>query len=162
MDIDHAQRRGVPRLQDFEIVKMIGRGGFSKVLEVRKRDTGAIFAMKVMSKSFVVGKDKTQQMITERRILARIQHPFIVDLHYSFHTVFPYNHFWKKHYLFLILDFCPGGELFYHLHKRVRFPEAAARFYFCEVLLAVEFLHANNILYRDLKARLEHSNNQRA
>jgi len=101
--------------------------------------------MKVISKSFVIEKGKVEQIIAERRILSKLSHPFIVKLHYAFQS---------KHYLFLILDFCAGGELFYHLHNRVRFPEYAAKFYFAEVLLAVEHLHLNKVIYRDLKVFL--------
>lgn len=79
--------RKVPRLSDFEVVKTIGVGGFSKVFEVRKKDTGKIYAMKVMSKSFILSKDKAAQVMTEKSILVKANHPFIVKLHYCFHTV---------------------------------------------------------------------------
>ena len=98
--------------------------------------------MKVISKTFIIEKEKVEQIMAERRILSKCQHPFIVKLHYAFQS---------KNYLFLILDFCPGGELFYHLHNKVRYTEDAAKIYFAEILLAVEYLHLSHVVYRDLK-----------
>ncbi len=83
------QQKRVPQLSDFEVVKVIGKGGFARVLEVRKRDTGLIYAMKVISKAFVVKKSKVPQILAEKRILARISHPFIVRLHSAFQSVSP-------------------------------------------------------------------------
>jgi len=77
----------VPKLKDFEILKVIGKGGFSTVLEVRKKDTCMIYAMKVISKTFVVQKGKADQIMTERNILTKTNHPFIVKLHYAFQSV---------------------------------------------------------------------------
>jgi hypothetical protein len=85
--IDTTQTARVPHLSDFEILQVIGKGGFSKVWQVRKRDTGMLYAMKVISKSFVIKKGKVEQMLTERRILSRMRHPFVVRLHYAFQTV---------------------------------------------------------------------------
>eukprot|EP00826_Nyctotherus_ovalis_P032575 TRINITY_DN2624_c0_g1_i10.p2 TRINITY_DN2624_c0_g1~~TRINITY_DN2624_c0_g1_i10.p2 ORF type:complete len:145 (-),score=33.12 TRINITY_DN2624_c0_g1_i10:11-445(-) len=79
--------RHIPKLEDFEIVKVIGCGGFSKVFQVRKKDTAMIFAMKVTRKEFVLEKGKAEQAMAERRILARMSHPFIVSLHYAFQNV---------------------------------------------------------------------------
>ncbi len=79
----------MPRLADFEVVKLIGKGGFSQVLEVRRKDDGMLYAMKVISKALVVQKDKVEQAMTERRILERAKHPFIVSLHYAFQSVTP-------------------------------------------------------------------------
>lgn len=81
-------------------------------------------------------------MINERKILSILNHPFIVSLHSAFTS---------KNYLLLVLDLCPGGELFYHLSKYRKFNETVAKFYLAEVILAVQYLHEKNILYRDLK-----------
>ena len=77
----------VPRLTDFEVVKTIGKGGFSRVLQVRKKDTGMLYAMKVISKAFVMQREKLDQALAERRILSRLNHPFIISLHYAFQSV---------------------------------------------------------------------------
>lgn len=80
--------------------------------------------------------------MTEKNILAITNHPFIVKLHYSFQT---------KDKLFLILDFCPGGDLSEHLTNQRRFKEKIAKIYLCEIILAIEDLHKKDIIFRDLK-----------
>jgi len=80
--------------------------------------------------------------MNEKEILTDVDHPFIMKMHYSFST---------KNYLNLVLDFWPGGELFFHIVKQKRFRESVARFYIAEIILAIEHLHKENILYRDLK-----------
>ena len=77
----------IPQLEDFELIKVIGRGGFSKVLEVRKKSTAEIYAMKVIKKSFVIEKNKIKEMMVEEQILVKMNHPFIVKLHYAFQNV---------------------------------------------------------------------------
>lgn len=126
----------------FDPIRTIGKGGFSKVIEARKMDTGMIFAIKIISKEFVTKEQKVTQIITERNIMEKNKHPFIVNLHWAFQTG-------KE--LFLVMDFCPGGELFFHLHNLGRFTEKQAKFYFAEILLGLEYLHSHNIVYRDLK-----------
>ena len=80
--------------------------------------------------------------MNEKEILTNVDHPFIMKMHYSFST---------KNYLNLVLDFWPGGELFFHIVKHKRFRESVAKFYIAEIILAIEHLHENDILYRDLK-----------
>lgn len=80
--------------------------------------------------------------IAEREILERINHPFIVKLHFAFQTP-------RK--LYFVMDFLNGGELFYHLRREVRFSEERTCFYAAEILLALECLHKNHVIYRDLK-----------
>ena len=74
-------------VSDFELLKVIGRGGFSKVFLVRKKDSGLLFAMKVMSKRFVSGDGKLRQVMSEKNIMASLDHPFIVKLHWAFQSV---------------------------------------------------------------------------
>lgn len=80
--------------------------------------------------------------MTERRILGSIRHPFIVKMDYAFTS---------PSKLFFVLEYCPGGELFFYLSKIGRLKEDVARFYASNVFLALEHLHQHNILYRDLK-----------
>jgi len=87
-------------------------------------------------------EQRLQRVVTEKRILSRLQHPFLVSLHWAFQT---------SSHLFLVLDFCAGGELFFHMLKRGRFRDEEAMFYFCEILLGLEYLHSQEVLYRDLK-----------
>mmetsp|Transcript_16991 Transcript_16991/g.16860 ORF Transcript_16991/g.16860 Transcript_16991/m.16860 type:complete len:178 (-) Transcript_16991:475-1008(-) len=95
-----------------------------------------------MSKDFVLNQDKVTQVLAERNIMINSHHPFIIELHWAFQTPSELN---------LVIDFCPGGELFYHLHRLGRFTENQAKFYFGEILLGLEYLHGRDIVYRDLK-----------
>ncbi|KAF9563708.1 Pkinase-domain-containing protein [Agrocybe pediades] len=129
--------------RDFEFLKLIGRGTFGKVFQVRKKDTKRIYAMKVLSKKEIVAKKEVAHTIGERKILQRsLESPFLVGLKFSFQTDTD---------LYLVTDFKSGGELFWHLQRETRFSEERARFYIAELILALEHLHKYNIVYRDLK-----------
>lgn len=130
---------------DFEILKLIGKGTFGQVFQVRKKDTRRIYAMKVLSKKVIVQKKEIQHTIGERNILVRTattESPFIVGLKFSFQT--PAD-------LYLVTDYMSGGELFWHLQKEGRFEENRAKFYIAELILALRHLHQHDIVYRDLK-----------
>lgn len=135
-------KRSKVSLKNFALIRILGKGAFAKVLEVEKDLSGARYAMKVLKKHHVQRKNQVEHTRTERRVLAIIAHPFICQLRYAFQT---------KKKLYLILDFHPGGELFYHLSRRGRFREHQARVYAAEITLALEYLHGNDIVYRDLK-----------
>ncbi|EYC24673.1 hypothetical protein Y032_0013g2044 [Ancylostoma ceylanicum] len=130
--------------RQFELLKVLGQGSFGKVFLVRKirgRDTGQIYAMKVLKKATLKVRDRLRTKM-ERNILAHISHPFIVKLHYAFQT---------EGKLYLILDFLRGGDLFTRLSKEVMFTEEDVKFYLAELTLALEHLHSLGIVYRDLK-----------
>ncbi|KAK4620709.1 Serine/threonine-protein kinase SCH9 [Fulvia fulva] len=130
---------------DFEILKLIGKGTFGQVFQVRKKDTKRIYAMKVLSKKVIVQKKEIQHTIGERNILVRTattDSPFIVGLKFSFQTAAD---------LYLVTDYMSGGELFWHLQKEGRFVEERAKFYIAELILALRHLHQHDIVYRDLK-----------
>lgn len=129
--------------KDFEILKLIGKGTFGRVFQVRKKDTKRIYAMKVLSKKEIVAKKEVAHTIGERKILQRsLESPFLVGLKFSFQT---------ESELFLVTDFKSGGELFWHLQRETRFTEERSRFYIAELTLALEHLHKHDIVYRDLK-----------
>ncbi|TMW68257.1 hypothetical protein Poli38472_005725 [Pythium oligandrum] len=136
------RRSGRLSLKDFDVLRMIGRGSFGKVLLVRKKNSSQLFAVKILSKSAIVKKQQVEHTRTERRVLASITHPFVVCLHYAFQT---------KEKLFFVLDYCPGGDLYFHLSRVGCFPEAMAKFYTAEIVLALIHLHEQGIVYRDLK-----------
>ncbi|KAH7102711.1 Pkinase-domain-containing protein [Auriculariales sp. MPI-PUGE-AT-0066] len=129
--------------RDFNILKLIGRGTFGRVFQVRKKDTKRIYAMKVLSKKDIVEKKEVAHTIGERKILMHSHSsPFLVGLKFSFQT---------ETELYLVTDFKSGGELFWHLQREQRFPQERARFYIAELVLALEHLHKHNVVYRDLK-----------
>lgn len=128
------------RPNDFEVLKLIGRGTFGRVFQVRKKDTRRIYAMKVLSKKEIVAKKEVAHTIGERKILQRsLECPFLVGLKFSFQT---------EKELYFVTDYKCGGELFWHLQKEGRFSEDRARFYIAELILALEHLHKFNIVYR--------------
>jgi serine/threonine protein kinase len=143
--------------KDFKVHAILGKGSFGEVYLVEKIDDKKIYAMKVLYKNNIISKHNclplliliiivehnlTRYALTEKNVLSNLNHPFIVKLHYSFQT---------PSKLFMILDFCPGGDLGEHLQVEHRFTEDRAKIYICEILTALEHLHKNNIIYRDLK-----------
>lgn len=103
-----------------------------KVTLVRKKKDSKLYAMKVLSKADIVKRKQVEHTKTERRVLGRINHPFIIRLHYAFQT---------EEKLYFVLDYAAGGELFFHLSRVKKFSEAATRFYCAELTLALEELH---------------------
>lgn len=132
----------VPKLDDFILMKVIGKGSYGKVMLVRHQKDANIYAMKMLRKENLVKRNQVEHTQTERNVLETVSHPFIVNLSYAFQTP-------KK--LYFVLEYCPGGELFFHLSRAGRFSESRCRFYASEILLAIEYLHRLNIIYRDLK-----------
>ncbi|XP_028796167.1 serine/threonine-protein kinase AtPK2/AtPK19-like isoform X2 [Neltuma alba] len=129
-------------LEDFEVLKVVGQGAFGKVYQVRRAGTSDIYAMKVMRKDKIMQRNHSEYVISERDILTKVYHPFIVRLRHSFQT---------KYRLYIVLDFVNGGHLFFQLCRQGLFREDLARFYAAEIVSAVSHLHANGITHRDLK-----------
>ncbi|XP_053417453.1 ribosomal protein S6 kinase beta-2 isoform X1 [Nycticebus coucang] len=130
----------------FELLRVLGKGGYGKVFQVRKvqgTNLGKIYAMKVLRKAKIVCNAKdTAHTRAERNILESVKHPFIVELAYAFQT---------GGKLYLILECLSGGELFTHLEREGIFLEDTACFYLAEITLALGHLHSQGIIYRDLK-----------
>ncbi|XP_045414292.1 ribosomal protein S6 kinase beta-2 isoform X1 [Lemur catta] len=130
----------------FELLRVLGKGGYGKVFQVRKvqgTNLGKIYAMKVLRKAKIVRNAKdTAHTRAERNILESVKHPFIVELAYAFQT---------GGKLYLILECLSGGELFTHLEREGIFLEDTACFYLAEITLALGHLHSQGIIYRDLK-----------
>jgi len=129
-------------VEDFDLLALVGKGSFGKVMQVRKKDDGKIYAMKVLDKKHILSHNEVEHTLAEKHILQQIHHPFLVNLNFSFQT---------EDKLYFILDYINGGELFFHLQKEKRFSEVRVIFYGAEILLALEHLHSNGIIYRDLK-----------
>jgi len=125
---------------DFQIIRPLGKGSFGEVSLVKHLRTNETYAMKVMKKADC--EELYDDVYSEMKILAMLSHPFIVGMHFWFED---------SDQLYYILDFVPGGELYHHLLRRRRFSEPVARFYMAEIVLALEYLHKDGIMYRDLK-----------
>ncbi|EZF23950.1 AGC/AKT protein kinase, variant [Trichophyton rubrum D6] len=129
-------------MADFELLKVVGKGSFGKVMQVMKRDTGRIYAMKTIRKAHIISRSEVEHTLAERSVLSQISNPFIVPLKFSFQS---------PEKLYLVLAFVNGGELFHHLQREQRFDINRARFYTAELLCALECLHGFKVIYRDLK-----------
>ncbi|KAH8680621.1 kinase-like domain-containing protein [Xylariales sp. PMI_506] len=135
-------RVGKLTIDDFELLKVVGKGSFGKVMQVRKKDTSRIYALKTIRKAHIISRSEVAHTLAERSVLAQINNPFIVPLKFTFQS---------PEKLYFVLAFVNGGELFYHLQKEQRFDVNRARFYTAELLCALECLHGFNVIYRDLK-----------
>ncbi|KAL7689543.1 putative rho-associated protein kinase [Plasmopara halstedii] len=120
-------------LNDFQLLK---------VLLVRHSAIKTVHAMKIISKQFIINMDSVHYMKTERDVMTRIRHPFVIGLHYAFQT---------DSKVYLVMEYQSGGELFSYLKEEGTFTEDAARFYLAEMILALEHLHGHGIIHRDLK-----------
>ncbi|KAF8934697.1 camp-dependent protein kinase catalytic subunit [Dissophora ornata] len=129
-------------LDDFRIHRTLGTGSFGRVHLVQSRYNSRFYAMKVLKKTEVVRLKQVEHTNNEKMILERVEHPFLINLWGTFQDV---------RNLYMVMDYVVGGELFSVLRKSQRFPEHVARFYTCEVLLALEYLHSHAVIYRDLK-----------
>nr|AML79211.1 putative LOV domain-containing protein [Synsepalum dulcificum] len=131
-------------LRHFSPIKPLGSGDTGCVHLVELCGTGEYFALKAMDKGVMLNRNKVHRARAEREILDKLDHPFLPVLYASFQT---------KTHVCLITDYCSGGELFLHLDRQPDkvLKENAARFYAAEVVVALEYLHCQGIIYRDLK-----------
>ncbi|KAI0771643.1 kinase-like protein [Trametes elegans] len=135
-------RRTKLGLDDFRTVKVIGKGAFGEVRVVQKTDTGKIYAMKTLRKDEMLKKDQLAHVRAERDVLAESNSPWVVQLYYSFQD---------PQYLYLIMEFLPGGDLMTMLIKYDTFSEDVTRFYIAECVLAIEAVHSLGFIHRDIK-----------
>jgi len=129
-------------LDSFHTLQTLGTGSFGRVHLVKHKETGKFFAMKILKKSEVVRLQQVEHVNSERDILISINHPAIVRL---------YRTFKDEKNLYMLLEYVIGGELFSHLRRAGRFSNDVAAFYAAEIVSALEYLHAMNVVYRDLK-----------
>ncbi|XP_065174840.1 RAC-gamma serine/threonine-protein kinase-like [Sycon ciliatum] len=133
---------GERTIDDFEMLKVLGKGTFGKVMLGKDKHTGEVFAIKILKKEVIVAKDEVAHTMTENRVLQSASHPFLTSLRYSFQT---------KERLCFVMEYVNGGELFFHLSRERVFTEERTRFYGAEITLAIKYLHELGIVYRDLK-----------
>jgi serine/threonine protein kinase len=129
-------------VNDFELLKVVGKGSFGKVYQVREKKTGKIYALKSLKKQQLLKRKQIAHTQTERKVLQNISSPFIVNLIYAFQS---------QDRLYMVMDYFTGGELFYHLKTGGRFGYNRSKFYAAEITLALKALHEAAIIYRDLK-----------
>ncbi len=142
-DEDSAGDRGLLAhkggVEAYNIIRMLGKGSFGEVFLVEEKTTRRLFAMKVIQKAKIMSQNLVKYVLAERRVMAKTHHTFIVKLHAAFQT---------RSRLFMVMEYCPGGDLAQHLQRERRFPEARARVYLAEIVLAIEDLHKRGIIFR--------------
>jgi tRNA A-37 threonylcarbamoyl transferase component Bud32 len=127
---------------DFEPLVVIGRGAFGEVKLVRHKEDGKIYAMKTMHKTMMILKNQSSHVRAERDALAAAENQWIVNLHFSFQD---------EDHLYLVMDFCAGGDLMTLLIKEDVLPEAWVKFYAAEAIQALASVHALGYIHRDIK-----------
>ena len=130
------------KIEDFKLIKKISSGAYGKVFLARKNKTNDLYAVKVLKKEDTLRKNMTDNVIAERKILSSINNPFVVNLYYAFQN---------KKYLYLVMEYCPGGDVGTLLKNLGAFDLDMARIYAAETVLALESMHKLNFVHRDLK-----------
>ncbi|KJH50521.1 kinase domain protein [Dictyocaulus viviparus] len=130
-------------LNDFRLLTVIGRGSYAKVVQAEHIKSKQIYAIKIIKKQMFNEDEDIDWVQTEKSVFeAASNYPFLVGLHSCFQT---------ESRLFFVIEFVPGGDLMFHMQRQRKLPEDHARFYSCEIILALHFLHSRGIIYRDLK-----------
>lgn len=129
-------------LEDFELLKVLGKGAFAKVVLAQKKDNKKYYAIKILKKKRIIQENQLQHTMAEKTILQHVNHQFLVGLEYAFQT---------ETKLYFVLEFMVGGEMFQHLRTAGRFTEDRTKFYAVSIVLGIGFLHERNYIYRDLK-----------
>merc|ERR1719346_500722 len=129
-------------VDDFEPIKVIGKGAFGEVRLVQKVDTGHVYAMKILRKADMVAKEQVAHVRAERDILVEADHQWVVKMYYSFQD--PIN-------LYLIMEFLPGGDMMTLLMKKDTLSEECSQFYVMETALAIDYIHKVGFIHRDIK-----------
>merc|ERR1712013_142855 len=130
------------KLDDFEMVKTIGTGTFARVCLCRERASRDYFALKILAIHDVIRLKQVEHVKNEKNILKEINHPFLVDLTWSSKD---------KSFLYMLLPYVSGGELFSYLRSAGRFNSSTTFFYSAEIVSALDYLHSLSVVYRDLK-----------
>ncbi|PAV80079.1 hypothetical protein WR25_25899 isoform B [Diploscapter pachys] len=193
-DASDAAKRDKISMDDFEFLKVLGKGTFGKVILCKEKRSNKLYAIKILKKEVIIQREEVAHTLTENRVLQRCKHPFltfanggelfthlqksgtfseertrfygaeiVLALGYLHSLAIVYRDMKELKYSFqtadrlcFVMEFAIGGDLYYHLNKEVQqrkegFSEPRARFYGGEIVLALGYLHANNIVYRDLK-----------
>ena len=126
----------------FEFQNIIGKGGFGKVWKVLEKKTNKFYALKEMSKLKIMDKKSEKSIKYERELLSHLKNPFIVNMYYAFQD---YDN------LYLVMDLLSGGDLRYHICRHTKFSEEETKFFICNIILGLEYIHNKRVIHRDIK-----------
>jgi len=127
---------------NFKFLYVIGKGGFGRVWKIQSKKTKIKYALKEMSKLKIIDKKSEKSINSEREFLSKLNHPFIVNMHYAFQD---------KDNLYLVMDLLNGGDLRFHISRYRKFSEEQTRFFIANMIYALEYIHENNVIHRDIK-----------
>jgi serine/threonine protein kinase len=129
-------------LDDFHFECVLGRGAFGKVLLAKEKRTNNYYAIKALKKDYILERGDVHSAKLEKRVLqlaSKARHPFMLNIHSAFQT---------SSRIYFVMEYANGGELLTLLQNVGQFSQLRTKFYACEILLALEYLHSQNIIYR--------------
>ena len=127
---------------NFKFLYVIGKGGFGRVWKIQSKKTKTTYALKEMSKLKIIDKKSEKSINSEREFLSKLNHSFIVNMHYAFQD---------RDNLYLVMDLLNGGDLRYHISRYRKFSEEQTRFFLANIIYAIDYIHSNNVIHRDIK-----------
>jgi len=137
-----SQQKSSLNKNNFKFLYVIGKGGFGRVWKIQSKKTKIKYALKEMSKLKIIDKKSEKSINSEREFLSKLNHPFIVNMHYAFQD---------RDNLYLVMDLLNGGDLRYHISRYRKFSEEQTRFFIANIIYAIEYIHSNNVIHRDIK-----------
>mmetsp|Transcript_42641 Transcript_42641/g.40940 ORF Transcript_42641/g.40940 Transcript_42641/m.40940 type:complete len:193 (+) Transcript_42641:33-611(+) len=140
--VEHIEDSQSVNKHHFKFVHVVGKGGFGKVWKVERKKFKTMYAMKEMSKVKIVNKKSVNSILNERKLLAQLKHPFLINMFYAFSD---YEN------LYLVTDLVTGGDLRYHLTKKKQFSEDQTKFFISCIMVGLEYMHNNGVIHRDIK-----------
>jgi protein kinase X len=138
----HHEVNNLAKLEQLEFLTTVGTGTFGRVIVVKHKKSKDYYALKIMSIAEVLRLKQTDHVKNEKEILLLVKHPFIINLYWATHN---------DKFLYMLLEYVCGGELFSYLRNAVKFSNDTAVFFAAEIVSALEYLHSLSIIYRDLK-----------
>ena len=136
------QQKHTLNKNNFKFLYVIGKGGFGRVWKIQSKKTNTKYALKETSKLKIIDKKSEKSINSEREFLSKLNHSFIVNMHYAFQD---------RDNLYLVMDLLNGGDLRYHISRYRKFSEEQTRFFLANIIYAIDYIHSNNVIHRDIK-----------
>ena len=136
------QQKPTLNKNNFKFLYVIGKGGFGRVWKIQSKKTNVKYALKEMSKLKIIDKKSEKSINSEREFLSKLNHSFIVNMHYAFQD---------RDNLYLVMDLLNGGDLRFHISRYRKFSEEQTRFFIANIIYAIDYIHSNNVIHRDIK-----------